>query len=359
MIKSLEDLKKTFKNKKVFVTGHTGFKGSWLCIFLDLLGAKVTGYALKPKGKINFFNLAGINKIIARSIIGDVRDYSKLKKSITNCRPDFIVHMAAQSIVRYSYVNPKLTYETNTLGTLNILNIIYELNFIKNVLIITTDKVYENMNNRFSYKESSRLGGLDPYSNSKACAELISKSYNNSFFKKNKIFLATARSGNIIGGGDFSKDRIVPDFFRSFRSRKIFLRSPNSIRPWQHVIEPLYGYILLLLKLNNKEKFSNQSWNFGPNNQSKHKSVLDIINLINKEFNNNIKIIKNKKNYAQTYLETKFLTLNSLKAKKILKWKTKYNIKDVIKLTSNWQKNFLEGCDMLKFSRKQILDYFN
>ena len=246
---NIESLRKFWKDKKVFLTGHTGFKGSWFSIFLNLLGAKVTGYSLKPSTKLNLFDLAKLNKELETSIIGDIRDYNKLKKSILKASPDFIVHMAAQSLVKESYVSPRYTYEVNTLGTINILNILNELNFIKFALIITTDKVYLNNNKKNYFKENDLLGGNDPYSNSKSCAELAVSSYDNSFFKEKKIFVATARAGNVIGGGDFSKDRILPDYFRSFlKNKKLILRSPNSIRPWQHVTEPLHGYLLLLME---------------------------------------------------------------------------------------------------------------
>ena len=285
-------LKKFWQNKRVFLTGHTGFKGAWFCILLNLLGAKVKGYALKPDQKLNLFDLARINKLINESVIGDIRDYSKLKKSISRFSPDFVVHMAAQPLVKNSYMNPRYTYEVNALGTVNVLNILNELNFVKSALIITTDKVYFNDNKKNYYKENDSLGGLDPYSNSKSCAELAVNSYNHSFFKKKKIFVATARAGNVIGGGDFSKDRIIPDYFRSLSlSKKLILRSPNSIRPWQHIIDPLYGYLLLLMKLHNKQKLINSSWNFGPD-RSNNKSVNEVINLMNKEFNNSVKVIK-------------------------------------------------------------------
>ena len=284
MINNFKNLNKFWKNKKVFLTGHTGFKGSWFCILLNLLGAKVAGYSLKPNTNLNLYDLAKLNKKIHKNIIGDIRDYNKLKKSIKDFSPDFVVHMAAQSLVRESYGSPKYTYEVNTLGTVNILNILNELRFIKSALIITTDKVYFNNNKKNYYKENDFLGGLDPYSNSKSCAELAVNSYNRSFFKKKNIFVTTARAGNVIGGGDFSKDRILPDYFRSLlKNKKLILRSPNSIRPWQHVLDPLYGYLLLLMKLYKKQKLANSSFNFGPrklNNQS----VSNIINLINKDF---------------------------------------------------------------------------
>jgi CDP-glucose 4,6-dehydratase len=349
-------LNKFWKNKKVFLTGHTGFKGSWFTVFLNLLGAKVTGYSLKPEKKLNFFDLAKLDQEIYNSIIGDIRDYNKLKQSIAKFSPDFIVHMAAQPLVRDSYVNPKYTYEVNTIGTVNILNILHKLKFIKSALIITTDKVYFNNNKKKYYKESDKLGGLDPYSNSKSCAELAVNSYNHSFLKRKNIFIATARAGNVIGGGDFSNDRILPDYFRSLsKNKKLILRSPNSIRPWQHVIDPLYGYLLLLMKLHKKKRFVESSWNFGPG-KSNNKSVKDVIDLMNKEFNSSVKVIKKKSSF-KNYHESKILMLNSKNSKKTLNWRTKYNLRQSIKLTSFWHKEFLAKKDILEVSQKQIINY--
>ena len=357
MIDNLKSLNKFWRGKKVFLTGHTGFKGSWFSIFLNLLGAKVVGYSLKPNTKPNLFDLAKLDKEINKSIIGDIRDYNKLKKSISDFSPDFIVHMAAQPLVRESYVSPKYTYEVNTLGTINIINILNELNFIKSALIITTDKVYFNNNNESYYKENDLLGGLDTYSNSKSCAELAVNSYNHSFFKKKKIFVATARAGNVIGGGDFSKDRILPDYFRSLlKNKRLILRSPNSIRPWQHVIDPLYGYLLLLMKLHKRE-INSGAFNFGPN-KSNNKSVNNIIKLINKDFNNSVKVIK-KVNNLKSYHESEILMISSYKSKKILNWQTKYNIEKSIKLTSYWFKEFLAKKNILKVTQNQILNYFH
>ena len=358
MKNNLKNLKKFWKNKKVFLTGHTGFKGSWFSILLNMLGAKVVGYSLKPEEKINIFDLAGLDKVIDNSIIADIRNYDKLKKSILKFKPDFVVHMAAQPLVRYSYDYPKYTYEVNTLGTVNVLNILNELSFIKSALIITTDKVYFNNNKRSYYSENDRLGGLDPYSNSKSCAELIVDSYNHSFLKKKKIFVATARAGNVIGGGDFSIDRILPDYFRSLSSKNnnLFLRSPNSVRPWQFIIDPLYGYLLLLMELHKKKRFKEYCWNFGPE-KSNNKSVGYVVDLMNKEFNNSVKVIK-KNNISKYYYESKLLMLNSKKSKKTLNWKTKYNLNKSIKLISYWHKEFLMKKSVLKICQKQILDYF-
>ena len=268
--------------------------------------------------------------------------------------------MAAQPLVRESYDNPKYTYEVNTLGTINILNILKEINFVKSALIITTDKVYFNDNKKKYFKEGDLLGGADPYSNSKTCAETVVNSYNQSFFKKKKIFVATARAGNVIGGGDFSKDRILPDYIHSFlKNKKLRLRSPNSIRPWQHVLDPLYGYLLLLMKLHKKQIISGSSFNFGPNN-SNNKSVNEVISLINKNFDNHVKVIKNK-NSLKNYKESKVLLLNSNKSKKILKWKSKYNLEQSINLTSIWFKKFMdqENQSILDITQDQIKGYLN
>jgi CDP-glucose 4,6-dehydratase len=358
MNNKIKSLQKFWKNKKVFLTGHTGFKGSWFSILFNLLGAKVVGYSLRPEEDKNLFDLANLDKEICKSIIGDIRDYDKLKKSILKFAPHFLVHMAAQPLVRYSYDQPKYTYEVNTLGTVNILNILNELNFIKSALIITTDKVYFNNNKKSYYKENDRLGGMDPYSNSKSCAELIVDSYNHSFLRKKNIYVATARAGNVIGGGDFSIDRILPDYFRSLSSKRknLFLRSPNSIRPWQFIIDPLYGYLLLLMKLHKKQKFEQYSWNFGPE-KADNKSVGYVVNLLNKEFNNTVKVIK-KDNTSNNYYESKLLMLNSEKSKKTLNWKIKYDLNKSIKLISHWHKQFLMKKSVLKISQEQVVNYF-
>ena len=266
--------------------------------------------------------------------------------------------MAAQSLVRASYVSPKYTYEVNTLGTINILNILNELSFVKSALIITTDKVYFNNDKKNYFKENDFLGGFDPYSNSKSCAELAVNSYNRSFFQKKNIFVTTARAGNVIGGGDFSKDRILPDFFRSLlKNKKLIVRSPNSIRPWQHVIDPLYGYLLLLIKLYKKQAITSDGFNFGPK-KTNNKSVNDVINLINKDFNNSVRVIK-KTNSLKNYHENKILMLNSDKSKKILNWQTKYNLEQSIKLTSCWFKDFFEKKNILEVTQNQIINYFD
>ena len=258
--------RKFWKNKKVFITGHTGFKGSWLSIFLTHLGAEVTGYSLKPNTNPSLFKLAKVNNVIKKSIIADIRDYKKLYSEIKKSKASIIFHLAAQPLVRLSYIHPKDTFDVNFSGTLNILQIIKRLKNISTGIIITTDKVY-NINKNKIFKETDSLGGLDPYSSSKVCVEYLFNSYNESFFKDNKQMIATVRAGNVIGGGDYSLDRLVPDIYKSANNKKsINLRNPNSIRPWQHVLEPISGYLLLAQNIHSKKiKNIQQNWNFGPN----------------------------------------------------------------------------------------------
>jgi CDP-glucose 4,6-dehydratase len=349
--------KNFWKNKKVFLTGHTGFKGSWLSLILNILGAKVVGYSLKPKNRKNLFTLASLDKILYKSIYGDIRDYKKLKKSISSFAPEIIIHMAAQPLVRQSYLEPQYTYEVNTLGTLNVLKISNQIKSIKAGLIVTTDKVYENNNLKTYYKEDDKLGGIDPYSSSKACAELICSTYINSFLTREKKYFATARAGNVIGGGDFSHDRIVPDYFKSLKKGTIFLRYPNSTRPWQHVMDPLMGYLSLLENLFKNKKIYIGAWNFGPKKNTE-KKVIEVIQSLNKNFNNCVKIRINQKS-LKNYYESKNLHLDSAKAKKFLKWEPKYNAKKSIELTAEWHKGFVKGCDIFFLTRKQILEYLN
>ena len=265
--------------------------------------------------------------------------------------------MAAQPLVKTSYAKTKYTYEVNAIGTLNILEVLNQLNSVKKSLIITTDKVYENNGKKIFHKESDRLGGDDPYSNSKACAELIVKSYNQSFFKKKNIQVATARAGNVIGGGDYSLYRIIPDYFRAlYYDKKLVIRNPYFVRPWQHVIEPLYGYLLVLQKLKNNKYYNENNWNFGPK-KNNNKKVLEIINLLNAKFNNPVKVFKmNKKD---NHYESKNLMLNSFKAQKYLSWNSKLNISQSLDLVADWYKNTKNEKNYLSVCKMQIKNYFN
>ena len=349
--------KKFWNKKKVFVTGHTGFKGSWLCVFLNFLGAEVTGYSLKPRTKPSLYNLAKINKIIKKSVIADVRDYKKLYKEIKNSNATIIFHLAAQPLVRYSYLLPKETFDTNVLGSLNVLECVRRIKKVKSSIIITTDKVYDNSKNKI-FKETDKLGGIDPYSSSKVCVEHLFSSYINSFFKKSKNQkLATVRAGNVIGGGDYSEDRLISDIYRfAKKNKKIILRNPNSTRPWQHVLEPLSGYLLLAEKLNkNKLNKIDQNWNFGPN-ISNCKSVKYIANYFAKSLKLEIKIAKN--NSKDFKPETSYLRLSNYKARKVLKWHPRWSLNKSLNKILEWNNN-AKSKGYKKVCEDQIKNYLS
>lgn len=268
-MEDLVNLDSFWRGKRVFITGYTGFKGSWLCLWLHKLGAELTGYALDPPTDPSLFELCGVDKFV-HSIIHDIRDLDALKIAISQARPEIVIHMAAQPLVRDSYFNPVETYETNVMGTVNLLEAIRKSPGIRAVVNVTTDKCYENREWVWGYRENDPLGGFDPYSSSKACSEIVTSAYLRSFFsienhKSHGVALASVRAGNVIGGGDWGRDRLVPDCFRSLLSgRKILIRNPRAIRPWQHVLEPLSGYLLLAKRLYEKGPPYVGAWNFGP-----------------------------------------------------------------------------------------------
>lgn len=346
---------KFWRNKKVFVTGHTGFKGSWLCLFLTFLGAQVTGYSLKPNTKPSLFVLAGIKKIIKKSIISDVRNYKKLSSEIKKSKATILFHLAAQPLVRYSYLEPKETFDTNFSGSLNILESIKVNKMIKTGVIITTDKVYDIKKNKI-FKEADTLGGLDPYSSSKVCVEFLFNSYLKSFFKSGYQMIATVRAGNVIGGGDYSLDRLVPDIYKSMKQKKkIILRNPQAVRPWQHVLEPLSGYLMLAQSIHKKKiKKMRQNWNFAPN-ISGCKSVLYISKYLSKYLKLNIIIDKNqsKKIFKP---ETSILRLSNYKSKKFLNWKPKWPIDKSLNKIIEWN-NKLKTTKASDICYQQIAEY--
>ena len=326
-----------WSGKKVFVTGHTGFKGSWLCIFLKILGAKVTGYALQPKTNPSLFKLAKIEEILEKSIYADIRDYERLIKEIKKSKANIIFHLAAQPLVRYSYIKPKETFETNILGTLNILESVRKIKKIKSTVIITSDKVYDTAKIKI-FKETDILGGYDPYSSSKVSCEHLFSSYIHSFFKNRSYQkLATVRAGNVIGGGDYSEDRLIPDILMSAKKvKKIILRNPHAVRPWQHVLEPLNGYLILAEKLyKNEKKIRNikQNWNFGPN-ISNCKSVKYIAKFFAKNLKLKIKVLRTKGKIFTP--ETSFLRLGNFKAKKFLNWHPKWSLEKSLNKILDW-----------------------
>ena len=351
---NIKILKKFWKGKKVFITGHTGFKGSWMCILLNMLSSRIYGYSLKPK-KISLFNQANCKEFIKKNYYENINDVKKLEKRINDVKPDILFHLAAQPLVSQSFINPLETFNTNIIGTLNILNSVRKNRFLKSVVIITTDKVYKIKKTNKYYSEKDELGGKDPYSASKVCAEIVTLSYINSFFKKTNIKnkISTARSGNVIGGGDYSKNRLIPDVIKIINSKKIFeLRNPNHIRPWQHVIEPMLGYLNLARSQYQKKIIHiNPNWNFGPNKKSFVK-VIDIIKKIQK-----IKKIKVKIKTKQNFFETEVLKLDSKKAKKFLKWYPKWDLNKSISNVIEWNDLFRKSKNAKKICEDQITNY--
>jgi CDP-glucose 4,6-dehydratase len=350
----LKKLKK-FKNKKVLITGHNGFKGSWLTIWLNLLGAKVVGISLENKDRYNHLNLVK-NKIKIKSYFFDICNKNKLEQVINREQPDYIFHLAAQSIVFKSILNPRFNWETNVMGLFNLLEAIRKLNKKCCGIIITSDKCYKNLEVKRGYKETDVLGGVDPYSASKASAEILFHSYYETFFKNKKknIRLCSARAGNVIGGGDWSDNRLIPDCMKMWLKNKTpIIRNPNSTRPWQHVLEALSGYLELALKLDKSNKISGTSFNFS-SDKIKNVTVLQFLNKIqNKWPSISWKIKKNNKFY-----ESSLLQLNSSKAKKILNWKARLNINETINFVVEWYKNFKNyRKNTILVTRNQINEY--
>jgi len=350
MPKNLENF---YRGKKVFLTGHTGFKGSWLSLWLSQMGAKVCGFALKADEE-SLFNLAKIDETLEKSIIGDIRNAEQIAQEIKNFQPEIIIHMAAQPLVRQSYFDPRETYETNVIGTLNVFEAARKAGSVKAILNITTDKCYENKEIDHHYAEEDPLGGYDPYSSSKACAEILTSSYRRSFFSKEKIALGSARAGNVIGGGDFSVDRIIPDIFRALREEtEVELRFPNAVRPWQHVLEPLYGYLLLTKNLyENGEKFA-KPYNFGPN----FGEEVNVENLV-KNFIAKIGKGHYKISAEAALHEAGMLKLDNSQAIKELNWQPKLSFDEAILWTAQWYKNYLEkSLEVKNFTINQIKEF--
>jgi CDP-glucose 4,6-dehydratase len=335
------EFKNTYSGKRVFVTGHTGFKGTWLIKILKDFGAIVKGYALAPKTEINLYTEINGDSL-CESVIADLRDRDALKKAVIDFQPDYVFHLAAQPLVRLSYQIPSETFEVNAIGTANLLDTIRLLDNKCNVIVITTDKVYHNNEWEYPYRENDRLGGYDPYSASKACCELVIASYRNSFFNiekhdQHKKAIAVGRAGNVIGGGDWSKDRLIPDIVKALsENQEIVIRNPNSIRPWQHVIEPLFGYLELGVKLNaNPVKYS-QAYNFGPNTSDALSVEEMVVRAINSWEFGKYKIELNSNNPHEAGL----LKLDISKAVNELKWLPILNAQTAVERTINWYKNY-------------------
>ena len=352
-----------FNNKKILITGNTGFKGSWLTIWLNLLGAKLYGLSNNIPTKPSLYEEGNLDGVIQNNIL-DIRDLTKVSNLINTIQPDFIFHLAAQPLVSASYINPSDTWQTNVMGTVNVLDSLRVLDKKCISVLITSDKCYENQEWEWGYRETDRLGGDDPYSASKGSAELVIKSYIASFFsttKCSKIKVSSARAGNVIGGGDWAKNRIVPDCVRAWSKNKpVKIKSPNSTRPFQHVLEPLSGYLCLAEKLATDEDFNGQSFNFGPNSDANYR-VIDVVNALSKSWpESKWEVNTIKKN---EFKESKLLKLNCDKALSLLKWKPILNFEQTILLTSKWYFEFYNNkninifdqcCEQIKFFNNLI-----
>ncbi len=350
--------KKFWKKKKVFLTGHTGFKGSWLSVWLHFLGAEVTGYALGPPTDPSLFDLTRGGELL-QSIRGDVRNSDHLAQEMRKAGPEIVIHLAAQPLVRDSYQSPVETYAINVMGTVHLLEAVRHCPGVKAVVNVTTDKCYENREWVWGYRENEPLGGYDPYSNSKACSELVTASYRDSFFhpqdySRHGVALASARSGNVIGGGDWATDRLVPDCVRSvLKGEKIRIRSPLAIRPWQHVLETLAGYLLLAQRLYEEGPEFAEAWNFGPED-SDARTVEWIVRRICSQWGNGAVYEVDR---GVNPHEAHFLKLDCSKAKARLNWHPRWNLEQAIELVLEWVRVYQQGGDTREVCRKQIREY--
>lgn len=341
-----------YKGKKILITGHTGFKGSWLCKILVDAGADVTGYALEPNTQPNLFSIIDLEHQM-NSIIGDIRDIEHLKRVFSEVQPELVIHLAAQPIVRDSYKNPVYTYETNVMGTVNICECVRLNKCVKSFLNVTTDKVYKNNEWDRGYVETDELDGYDPYSNSKSCSELVTHSYINSFFNEMDVAVSTARAGNVIGGGDFANDRIIPDCVRaSIKKEKIVVRNPNSIRPYQHVLEPLEIYLTIVQKQYEDKSYAG-FYNVGPND-SDCITTGQLADYFCKYWQ------EGQSWYAQNDSgphEANFLKLECEKIKRVFGWSPRWNAETAVEKTVDWSKAYVNGDDINAVMKKQILDF--
>ena len=335
--------------KKVFVTGHTGFKGAWLAFILNHFGAQVTGYALEPPTSPNLFELIKLDKEIF-SVTGDVRDFDRLKKTFDASRPEVVFHLAAQPIVLEGYKNPAATYSTNVMGTVNILECVRQSSTVKSFLNVTTDKVYRNNEWAWGYRETDTLDGIDPYSNSKSCSELVTACYRRSFFDDREVAISTARAGNVIGGGDFAAFRIIPDCVRAaLNGEKIFVRNPNSIRPYQHVLEPLFAYMMIAEAQYDDKKFSD-CYNVGPDERD-CVTTGDLVKIFCERWSEGLtwKILST--NFPR---EANFLKLDCSKIKSVFDWSPRWNISAAIEKVVEWTKIYRAGENLSAYMERQI-----
>jgi len=347
-----------FKDRKIFVTGHTGFKGAWLCKMLINAGADVTGYALEPPAGPNLFTLGCIENNM-NSILGDIRDLTSLEKAFNETQPEIVMHLAAQPIVRDSYKDPRYTYETNVMGTVNILECIRKNNCVQSFLNVTTDKVYQNNEWAWGYRENDPLDGYDPYSNSKSCSELVTHSYRNSFFSGRNIGISTARAGNVIGGGDFSKDRVIPDCVRAAENKAdIIVRNPHSTRPYQHVLDPLYAYLMIVQKQYGDKKYAGY-YNVGPD-EGDCISTGKLVDLFCSRWE---AATGRKQAWINKYdggpHEADFLKLDCSKLRSVFGWEPRWNVEAALEKTVEWTKVCFDGGNIASIMDEQIEEFLN
>jgi len=351
----MKDVLKLFSGRKVFITGHTGFKGSWLAFLLNEAGADVMGFALKPSPPLNHFELLGLDKKI-KHIVGDIRDANLLSSKLKEFKPEFVFHLAAQALVRPSYDDPLDTFSTNVMGSANLLEAVRRSDSVRSLVYITSDKCYENVEWIWGYRENDRLGGIDPYSASKAAAEILFSSYARSFLDvKSGLGAATTRAGNVIGGGDWAVDRIIPDCIRAMSSgQPIRIRNPMATRPWQHVLEPLTGYLMLAAHLYDDPKSWGGAWNFGPSSTDV-RTVHDVAKIIVDYFGKGkIEVVES----TNQVHEARLLQLNCDKSHQLLGWHPRWNSEQTLRETAAWYKEMLSGGDVESITRSQIRKFF-
>lgn len=349
-----------WKGKRVLLTGHTGFKGSWLSLWLQSMGAQVVGYALNPPTDPSLFDAADVAKGMI-SIIGDIRDLEHLSRVFAEHQPEIVIHMAAQPLVRYSYIEPVETYSTNVMGTVNLLEAVRSTKGVKAVVNVTTDKCYENREWAWGYRENEAMGGYDPYSSSKGCAELVTAAYRNSYFHSDKykehgVAIASARAGNVIGGGDWADDRLIPDIMRAISaSEPVNIRNPHAIRPWQHVLEPLAGYLVLAQKLCEEGAACAEGWNFGPNDEDA-KPVQWIVEKLTRSWGDGASWVVDGSEHPH---EAHYLKLDCSKAKSRLNWHPRWNLEEALAAIVEWQRAYRDGKAIKSITMEQIRRYVN
>lgn len=360
LVMSLIAKREFWLGKRVFLTGHTGFKGGWLSLLLQQLGADLTGFALDPPTNPSLFEVAEIGKGM-RSIIADIRDAEMLAKTMREAKPDVVIHMAAQSLVRHSYQAPIETYAINVMGTVHLLDAVRQTDSVRAVVNVTSDKCYENKEWLWGYRENEPMGGYDPYSSSKGCAELVTAAYRNSYFNSTKhnehgVAIATGRAGNVIGGGDWANDRLIPDILRAIEtSQPVLIRSPCAIRPWQHVLEPLSGYLLLAQQLYEEGTGYGEGWNFGPNDEDV-KPVQWIVEKLTKDWGDGASWQLDS--HPQPH-EAHYLKLDCSKAHSKLGWHPRWDLARTLESIITWHKAFLQQADMKAVCLEQIVEYAN